>query len=76
LSYSFEERYGMPSSYKGLRKNAALERDAKKAARAKSRRLTTRLIQDGERRYAAYSLDELIEIDSEMDAGRPGLPHA
>ena len=76
MSFSFEERYGTASGHQGLRENARLERDARKAARAKSRQLNARLVQDGERTYTAYSLDELMEIDSELDAGRPGLPHA
>jgi len=52
--------------------NSRAERDFSKAKRAQGRRLTKRLVQDGERRYTAYSLDELIEIQSQSEMGRPG----
>lgn len=52
------------------------ERDFPKAKRVPKRRISQRLAQDGERRYTAYSLDELLAIESEANFGRPGLPHA
>jgi hypothetical protein len=39
---------------------------------APDRRRSQRLVLDGERRYVAYSLDELIELDSLATHGRPG----
>src|SRR5689334_10892786 len=51
--------------------NSAAERDFDKAERAVGRRLNKRLVADGERTYRAYSLDELIEIASEAEMGRP-----
>lgn len=60
-----------PQSQQGETHGAA-ERDWKSAERAPERHLSKRLIQDGERRYTAYSLDELIEIDSLASHGRPG----
>lgn len=52
--------------------DSRLDREATFAERAKSRQLRGRLLQDGERTYTAYSLDELIEIDSLATHGRPG----
>ena len=42
---------------------------------APNRRLSSRLVSDGERTYRAYSADELIEIDSLAHHGRPGMPY-
>ena len=44
--------------------------------KAKRRILRKRFVQDGERSYAAYSADELIEIDMQAHHHRrPGLPY-
>lgn len=37
--------------------------------------LQHRLVVDGERTFHAYSADELMSIDAEMDHARPGLPY-
>jgi hypothetical protein len=39
------------------------------------RRLMRRLVEDGERRYTAYSAEELLEIDSRSAHARPGMPY-
>ncbi len=44
--------------------------------KAPRRRLRARLVQDGERTYAAYSANELIEIESlTRNSYRPGMPY-
>ncbi len=46
--------------------------DTSKAKYAQSKRLRHRLLADGERTYAAYSANELLEIESQADRARPG----
>lgn len=60
----------------GALRNEPSEEDLR-YLRAKTpiRRLSQRIIQDGERTYRAYSADELIEIDSLAHHGRPGMPY-
>jgi len=48
--------------------------DTSKARRVQQARLMRRLLADGERTYAAYSANELIEIESQADRARPGHP--
>ena len=55
--------------------NTNAERDFASARRAPHRPIHRRLLQDGERTYQAYSLDELLEIESQAHHGRPGLPY-
>lgn len=42
---------------------------------ARRRLLRRRIVEDGERTYVAYSADELIEIESLANHGRPGHPY-
>ena len=48
--------------------------DISQARYAESKRLRRRLLADGERTYAAYSANELLEIESQADRARPGHP--
>ena len=46
--------------------------DTSRVRRAQSTRLRKRLLTDGERTYTAYSVNELLEIESQSDRARPG----
>jgi hypothetical protein len=52
-----------------------LDKAVEGGEKAPRRVLRSRLLQDGERTYHAYSADELIEIDSLAHHGRPGQPY-
>jgi hypothetical protein len=49
--------------------------DTTNATLARRRRISKRIVQDGERTYTAYSADELIALESYGDMGRPGHPY-
>ena len=48
--------------------------DTSRSQRVQCARLYRRLLTDGERAYAAYGANELIEIESQADRARPGHP--
>lgn len=70
-----KDTFGRKTWKVDFRPNAASERDAVSAQRVMPRRVFPRVFRDGEKRYVAYSADEVIEIDSLAHHGRPGMPY-
>jgi hypothetical protein len=71
-------RYGNIEGYRQpdfLGDGLVVDKAVEGGQKSHRRRLGSRLVQDGERTYTAYSADELIEIDSIAHHGRPGHPY-